>query len=646
MASPCAYDLSENIFGPGKIVSFTPDCFVRIVSFADLDTRETIQKGEPYAGLARPKMPISTGGRVQGVIHDKDKEALGRTITYTLQKEILSCSVSHQKSGPVASMSLTVKSTIDWKSAIGQGDHVCVWMKRSHIDLQTLPREQRDALCGSGVESGLKFYGTIRSVMRNFSVGEDGKKSITYSISAAGWGDFLNRDVYFNEYMYESFINNPALFGAIQTSGLDPEKLPKNDKNLSPDQIVECVVNTFLSVPNSTFALVTGNDAIRGINRPVKLPQEVARVFSAEVTSSNGDIILGDILRKQFGILEYDPTSLALDGIAEAQGNDVTLRPFPKNLSGGIPYLPPGLGSNQPLWGIMTAFADLAINELFVDLKPTSQGLLRPTIVHRQIPFTSSPMGDALRGQAKTVQFSRFIDLPRICIDNRSILAESIGYTADGGYNFIQVAPNFQQSVPIMDPASAFAKGNWAMDMGSIRRHGLKTAFLGTSFSVRGNEISAEERLNYLTSDHAAKLAGVLPDWWLGHGLYDTGSITIYGVEEPLSVGDNLLVRRPNGYADELYHIEGYTHSFSVSNGKRRFRTSLTVTRGQTVDEVPLYKSERGHPDWPDLSGKYDMSTNSDTEMTIIESDTGQPALDVIEADSIPANPNAVADVV
>jgi hypothetical protein len=86
------------------------------------------------------------------------------------------------------------------------------------------------------------------------------------------------------------------------------------------------------------------------------------------------------------------------------------------------------------------------------------------------------------------------------------------------------------------------------------------------------------------------KWTSLLNDWWIGAHVYESGVLECVGIEEPISVGDNIELVRKNGAA-ELYHIEGYQHDYSVDAtiGRKSFITNIAVSRGQTVYERPIY---------------------------------------------------------
>jgi hypothetical protein len=82
-------------------------------------------------------------------------------------------------------------------------------------------------------------------------------------------------------------------------------------------------------------------------------------------------------------------------------------------------------------------------------------------------------------------------------------------------------------------------------------------------------------------------------DWWLGAHVFESGTFEFVGIEEPMTLGNNIEIIRKNGIS-ELYHIEGYSHRYEASlDGTKMFRTSVSVIRGQRIDEHPLYSEER-----------------------------------------------------
>src|SRR5262249_51412223 len=85
-------------------------------------------------------------------------------------------------------------------------------------------------------------------------------------------------------------------------------------------------------------------------------------------------------------------------------------------------------------------------------------------------------------------------------------------------------------------------------------------------------------------------IVGRTPDTWIklvadfnmGGHLQLNGSLTCYGIEQPICEGDNVE------WDDVVLHIESVSHScsFDASTGKKRWRTSLTLTHGMTSDDA------------------------------------------------------------
>jgi hypothetical protein len=74
-----------------------------------------------------------------------------------------------------------------------------------------------------------------------------------------------------------------------------------------------------------------------------------------------------------------------------------------------------------------------------------------------------------------------------------------------------------------------------------------------------------------------------MQDWFfLAHNLYN-GTIVIDGTDQHVEVGSNLYIKD----AKQLFHIEGYTHTFSITpnTGSTIFETEMRVSRGQIYNQ-------------------------------------------------------------
>ena len=125
------------------------------------------------------------------------------------------------------------------------------------------------------------------------------------------------------------------------------------------------------------------------------------------------------------------------------------------------------------------------------------------------------------------------------------------------------------------------------MDSASIKRYGLKTLISKTDYQFPTPDDTTAPDLLLIS-----KWIYLLADWWLGAHTLESGTFVFAGIEELISLGDNIEIIREQG-VNELYHIEAYQHNYTVESGSGvgTFRTSVQVTRGQRIDEFPIYAS-------------------------------------------------------
>jgi hypothetical protein len=319
------------------------------------------------------------------------------------------------------------------------------------------------------------------------------------------------------------------------------------------------------------------------------------------------------------GVLQYDKLNFA---------------PVESAPLSGIKFIKIDPGQEYTLWSILNTYANRAMNEMFLDLKPgPSFGALIPTIILRQYPWTTSETVSDETGLKTTL----FTSLPKFRLPEEYIVAENTGKSNKVRYNYIQIF-GFG-TVNIGDPLQhdlQTALGNFAIDKKSISRHGLsvmkidsdydlnskellnsqkiavnqkfKEAGVGSSVRAGGQEVRTLDTslTGQLLTDHistsinlnestasindtkislVADWTKIYADWHLNSHLWVNGTWQTVGIEEPISLGMNMEVLRGDG-STELHHVESYSHSFVVGDGGfKTFRTQIATVRGRRGED-------------------------------------------------------------
>lgn len=552
-----------------KETQSSPDCFVRVLRFIRRDTRAYVDS------LKRPKTLVNKGVGIRHKLDDTTEET--KSIALDIASDIISCTISKSKAQPVGSFTLLLSAgDINYHHAIHPGDHIFIWMKRNRVVNMRKGKNTLidDSIANNDVSSGLKLYGVITGVRRLFRAETNGRKTLVYQITGKDFGYFFEASVYYNA-AATGLISDTKVF---EMTGFGTFGAPR-----APDEMVRKLVDVYLGVglPGATLKITrNGQTQERNIaeNLQMFVPPGTQDIFGQGLTFT-------DVLKKRIGIEKYYtgiiPTTEPMNGY----------KPFHIDV-----------GSNYPLWSALQAYSNPTINEMFLDLKiaevTDTEGRITkklfPTFTFRQIPFTSNKAASAYAVSDKLITYSEFTNLPRIKIPEKFVLSEDLGRGDHERFNFIELFGIYGGGDDLVTVPLQMLQGNYAIDVASVKRYGLRPIIMRTDYpQVDKNFLQkAAPDFKDVTATMVAKWINLLADWYLGAHTLESGSIQCIGIEEPLSIGDNIELSRQKGVS-ELYHVEGYTHTYVVEpeRGSKTFRTSIEVTRGQRVDEYPIYSS-------------------------------------------------------
>jgi hypothetical protein len=120
----------------------------------------------------------------------------------------------------------------------------------------------------------------------------------------------------------------------------------------------------------------------------------------------------------------------------------------------------------------------------------------------------------------------------------------------------------------VVKDSQALGSATWDYDVNDVLRQGM-----------RMNPIMVDQDY-YETANNKSKfLLRSYLEWaadvWSNQHLKYTGTIQTIGIQDPITVGENLE------FHDFVFHIEGVDHNYLVAqNGLTIFRSNLTLTQG------------------------------------------------------------------
>lgn len=507
--------------------------------------------------------------------------------TITVVSDIIDCSVTSNKSSPTIEAQVVLAAGhLDYGAQLVVGDHAAIWMMS---DTKTFERISRAALVSQPAndsESGLKFIGRITGIRDRISYSADGKRTVEYVINLTGFSE-LTSQIYYNPYLPHTFENSSSTnpdeknlkrFSLISDRWLS--LIPKDGTPLNTGVLIDFFIDVFLgSGPNKSG--VDGIDKAR--NTAFYVPNQIGRILGLASTSSS-NLLYADILHTFIGIQSYrtgrvnDLTRFVPQYIPSGDKKNQRLSVVnilnkenksekAYKLYGDIINIPDPF-TNGSIWSILQAHSNTPMNEMYTTMRVNDDGRIYPTLIARQIPFTTKFAAEKL---GRNVSYTKFSDLPVWKIDNRMLQSIDIGTTEAARVNFVQLYADVSKSP---NPANAMvqqiAMGNYQVDSVDIARNGARSLTLNSRVDIASGE----------TATNLSSWARIVGDFHINGHLKANGTAQLVGIKAPIAIGDNCQIE------DKILHIEAINHSYSCdrTSGKTSFVTGIYFSNGMLTN--------------------------------------------------------------
>ena len=536
---------------PGWLLVFVP--------FSVRDTKNSLNPGS-WADAVRTEPPI------------------------VVRSDCVALQVSESKAAPTGQLTASLRGgNINYAAAVAPGDYVFAWMSS---DMGKLDRVARDAAAGQACnqyDSGLKFVGRVMSVRERLSVEPStGVKQVLYTVVGSSFWEFTSK-VYFNPILFQ----NVRPFQLMNDTIKDWSSLVGPNGMTNCQDLVMMFIRTFMGYgPGEKSTSVVG--LLRSPNGSFLVPNAIASMLGRKGQREKSLPKYTDILDVVAGVQKYswfgDSLGLLDDSPwSKLQPNLKSSRALPRQKKTAVPCSGnnaaiPNIWQDIVAWSLMQSYANTVVNELFTVTRVDGDGRIVPTLVMRQIPFTTPEYIKNLKAGSKKrsvknsleSQFTNFFELPRWVPDPSSVYDTDVGRTEAGRFNFVQV---WGMSNAIergdMKLTAAVAGGNYFIDENDVRRSGIRLKNDTSNFDYIPNDST--------TLSNAPAWAQWVADWVVNSHLKFNGSITMLGVDQPIAIGDNFEWR------GVVYHIEQVSHSCSISGGLKTFRTVVSLSNGLDV---------------------------------------------------------------
>ncbi len=589
-----------------------------------------IRLGYPLS-FDRSTMSANTSDLTQGALLRADKPLI-------ITGDCTNINITGSKSSHTKSMNATLKQTeTNYLVELMPGDWVMAWMTSNADDFETLlkkiERNNPDNPCNTWSD-GFKFIGRIHNVRKNVTVNPGtGLKTATYSLQCTGFEE-LDTQFFYDAGLASKDTVEKDIGSWLARIGRDVSNLYASDARTgiqlnNVDVLIPTMIDIIVGKGVSTNTSPTiaaganGQDTVTAA--PTKdaplayiIPTMVGRLLGKTQEDASKKTVLAycDILELLQGVQTYpgeDTFTPQLNKAKSTPQRRVTTTPM---LGTFLPS-PPEF-TNRPLWGVLQQFLNPAINEMYTALRVNPEGRVVPTIVLRQIPFTtdafdpdSQYVKDRVQqgtGTGKTslpdgkLPFTRFLSLPRWQMPGVMVHSCDIGRSNATRINFVHVYGQALYSKANISIGAQIVNNPPIMDSLDIQRSGLHS-YMTT--------------INCAVQDEVDEVPGLwmslVADWMIGSQYTLNGHIESVLIQSPIVEGDNLE------WDGVVYHIESVSHTGNVdASGMKTARTSLTLTNGMRSDngdDSTVIRNDDGEfPSYPGFKKTDNTATDPKTQ--------------------------------
>lgn len=512
-----------------------------------------------------------------------------------IENDCISVTTNASKGTLTPSMSATLLMTdINYETAVAPGDFVFVNMLNWPSDARKVADKARARQAINGVKDGFKGVFKVQGVRRFLTTDPNtGTKMILFKIDGFAFTEF-NNTIYFNPYLVDPQQDpkNQLLFASF--IGRDWSSLVNEKGLVNVQDVIAVLIQSLIGTGLAEGQQATGlkSSAIQTKNTHFFVPELVGTLLGVRGAKAAKDIYV-----YLFGIQKYaggSSASLAVGMNPTGLSEKFDRFFYTSAPCSGSSLLKPEYWNQVKTWSILNQYTNAPLNEMYTCFRVSPSGRVMPTLVFRQIPFSTEDFGSA----GASAQVTRFLNLPRWKVNTSLIVDQDIGRDESARVNFVQYFGRSTLGAEGADIAQEIAQGNYVYDIKDVQRSGLRPYIITTQFD---DPTSSNKEYR---SPMWAKIVG---DALIGGHLKLNGSIQTAGLVDPVAVGDNLELD------GTVYHIEQVSHncSINVKEGKKIFRTNLKLSSGvSTSSSVKGTRyAEMDHPGANDLR-KTDYQNN------------------------------------
>lgn len=483
-----------------------------------------------------------------------------------VESDCIQVSVADSKSVLTPSMTATLLVTdVNYETEVAPGDFVFVNMLNWESNAREVADKARKLKPINGIDDGFKGFFKVQSIRKSLSVDPaSGTKTYSVKITAFAFTEF-NNSIYFNPNLINSTTDlNLSVY--LTNIKKDWDNIQTNKGLTRIQDIIKFLINSFVGIGFPDNSRKTNSISPISANTHFYMPSGVDKLLGLpEVKAAK------DAYNYIFGIQSYSANpnqSLAQGMNPSGVSSNATQKSRFIILSKpveGTTVTKPEYWNQTKAWAILNQFTNSPLNELYTCFRISPDGSVLPTMVLRQIPFTTDNFVNG------SYSVTRFMNVPRWNIDPALTFSFDLGRDEALRLNFMQFYGISVNSPSGLDISTETSMQNYVYDIDDVKRNGLRPSVITSEFDTLSKGASAGYR-----SPGWAKIMG---DALIGGHLKMSGTINFVGIVEPIAVGDNLQ------FDGTVYHIEQISHNASIvaQNGKKIFRTTVIVSYGMDI---------------------------------------------------------------
>jgi hypothetical protein len=573
-----------------------------------------IPLGRPQSFSRRTNKSI--GKVVEGAFTRRQKP-------FVITSDILSMSIRNSKRNHTKSLQAVLQNSgVSYlgQNAILPGDWVFAWCWNNTEDAARVLKQIDEGKPANGFSDGLKFVGRVHSIRKSLRNEPRGKRSTGYSMQATGFEELDTQFFYDFALATASAVKSEIRLFMAQL-GLDFSKWAeqqqqragriKDNADILIERLVDIIlgkgVSSVVNEPieravaaqqqlNSEVSLATDSlklapQANKEAPYAYLIPVSVATILGRDSTEKSKAAVFGyaDILDTIIGAQQYSSDinnssgtfvpKLFYPEVDTSESTKSRKRTAVKLKGTFLPVNPSFV--NRPLFQMLQQFLNPAINEMYTALRVNENGAVVPTLVVRQIPFSTESAKEN-----EDFPLTRFLSLPRWKLSPTMVWELDVGMSNATRFNMIHVYGEAATYAANRSVTNQMVRNPPIFDSVDIQRSGIRAMMTTVNCALT----------DQVRKDGARIWMEAIADWTMGSQYTLNGVLKCVGIQSPIAEGDNIE------FEEVAYHVEGVTHNCSISpRGIKTFRTDLELSNGMPVDQddatadFPRYPGFKNH---------------------------------------------------